>query len=75
MHERRYEMNDCIMHRHHFFLVSNDRVIRKNDTIHGKKLQKLILNIHGTSIIDYVSPDPDRLYNVKGKLREGDSHS
>ena len=28
------------------FLVSNDKAIRKNDKIHGRKLQKLISNIH-----------------------------
>ena len=46
------------------FLVSNDRAIRKNDKIHGRKLQKLISNIHETSIIDKISHDPNKvIYN------------
>ena len=36
--------------------------IKKN---YGRKLQKLILNIHETSIIDNVSNDPNKvLYNL-----------
>ena len=38
-------------------LVSNDNVVRENDKIHGRKLQKLIPNIHDTSITDYVLQD------------------
>ena len=34
------------------FLVSNDNAIHKNDKVHDRKLQKLIPNIHETSIID-----------------------
>ena len=46
------------------FLVSNDRVIRKNDKIHGRKLQKLIPNIHETSFIDNISRDHNKVvYN------------
>ena len=40
------------MHVSSLLLVSNDKVIRKNDKVNGKKPQKLILNIHETSIID-----------------------
>ena len=40
------------MHVSSLLLVSNDKVIRKNDKVNGKKLQKLVLNIHETSIID-----------------------
>ena len=43
------------------FLVSNDKVIHKNDKIHGRKL--LIPNIHEKSIAD-VSHDPEKvIYN------------
>ena len=46
------------------FLVSNDIVIRKNDKIHGRKLQNWILDIHDESIIDNVSHDPNKvIYN------------
>ena len=38
-------------------LVSNDNVVRENDKIHRRKLQKLIPNIHDTSITDYVLHD------------------
>lgn len=43
------------------YLVSNDKKVRKNDKIHSRKLQKLIPNIHATSIIDYVSHDHDKV--------------
>ena len=43
------------------FLVSNEKAIRKNDTIHGRKLQKLIPNIHEASIIDNISRDPNKV--------------
>ena len=52
------------MHLSSLFLVSNDKAIRKNDKIHGRKLQKLIPNTHEKSIIDNVSHDPNKLiYN------------
>ena len=52
------------MHVSSLFLVSNDKAIRKNDKIHGRKLQKLIPNIHEKSIIDNVSHDPNKvIYN------------
>ena len=53
----------------HQFLVSNDKAIRENDKIHGRKLQKLIPNIHEKSIIDVshdskvVSHDSKVIYN------------
>ena len=34
------------MHVSSLFLVSKDKAIRKNDKIHGRKLEKLIHNIH-----------------------------
>ena len=43
------------------FLVSNDKAIRKNDKEHGRKLQKLIPNMHAKSIIDNVSYDADKV--------------
>ena len=52
------------MHVSSLFLVSNDKVIGKNDKIHGRKLQKLIPNIHKISIIDNISHDPNKvIYN------------
>ena len=46
------------------FLVSNDKGIRKNDKILGRKLQKLFPNIHETSNTDNVSHDPNEvIYN------------
>ena len=46
------------------FLVSNDKAIRKNEKIRGKKLKKLIPNIYETSIIDNFSYDPNKvIYN------------
>ena len=51
------------MHVSSLFLVSNDKAIPKNDKIHGRKLQKLIPNIHEKSIND-VSHDPNKvIYN------------
>ena len=47
-----------------FFLVSNDKVICKNDKIHGRKLQKLIHNIHEKSIIDNASHDPNKVIYI-----------
>ena len=34
------------------FFVSNDKAICKNDKIHGRKLQKLIPNIHEKVLLD-----------------------
>ena len=52
------------MHVSLLFLVSNDKVICKIDKIHGRKLQKLIPNIHETSIIDNISRDLNKvIYN------------
>ena len=46
------------------YVVSNDKAVRKNDKIHGRKLQKLIANIHEASIIDNGSHDPSKvIYN------------
>ena len=53
-------------------LVWNDKAIRKNDKIHGRKLQKLISNINETSITDNVLHDPKKIifkfsyYNLMG---------
>ena len=43
------------------FLIPNDKMIRKNNKIHCKKLQKLIPNIHETGIIDHVSHEPNKV--------------
>ena len=43
------------------FLIPNDKMIRKNDKIHCKKLQKLIPNIHETSITDHVLHEPNKV--------------
>ena len=40
------------MHASSLFLISNDKAIGKNDKIHGRKLQKLIPNVHEKSIMD-----------------------
>ena len=48
------------MHVPSLVLVLNDKAIHKNDKIHGRKLQKLIPNISGKSIID-VSHDPNKI--------------
>ena len=62
--ELQYQLSPIdFMHVSSLFLVSNDKAIRKNDKIHGRKLQKLIPNIHEKSIID-VSHDPNKvIYN------------
>ena len=52
------------MHVLSLFLVSKDEAICKNNKIHGRKLQKLIPNIHETSIIDNISHNPNKvIYN------------
>ena len=54
--ELQYQLSPIdFMHVSSLFLVSNDKAIRKNDKIHGRKLQKLIPNIHEKSIIDNVN--------------------
>ena len=62
------------MHVSSLFLVSNDKAIRTNDKIHGRKLQKLIPDIHETSITDNVSLDPNKvIYKFSGyHLRDPD---
>ena len=46
------------------FLASNGKAICKNDKIYGRKLQKLIPNMHEKSIIGNVLHDPDKvIYN------------
>lgn len=45
--------------------MSNEKAIRNNKKNYGRKLQKLILNIHETSINENVSNDPNKvLYNL-----------
>ena len=63
--EQQYQLSPiAFMHVSLLFLVSNDKAIRRNDKIHGRKLQKLIPNIHEKSIIDNVSHDPNKvIYN------------
>ena len=62
--ELQYQLSPIdFMHVSSLFLVSNNKVIRKNDKMHGRKLQKLIPNIHEKSIID-VLHDPNKvIYN------------
>ena len=46
------------------FLDSNDKAIHKNDKIPERKLQKLMPNIRGKSIIGHVLHDPNKvIYN------------
>ena len=63
--ELQYQLSPInFMHVSSLFLVSNDEAIRKNDKIHGRKLQTLIPNIHEKRIIDNVSHDPNKvIYN------------
>ena len=63
--EQQYQLSPIdFMHLSSLFLVSNDKAIRKNDKMHGRKLQKLIPNIHEKSINDNVSHDPNKaIYN------------
>ena len=52
------------MHVSSLFFVSNNKVIRKNDKIHGRKTQKLIPDTYEKSIIDNISRDPNKvIYN------------
>ena len=52
------------MHLSSMFLVSKDKAIPKNDNIHDRKLQKIISDIHETSIIDNASHNPNKvIYN------------
>ena len=59
--ELQYQLSPIdFIHVPSLFLVSNDKTIRKNDKIHGRKLQKLIPNMHEKSVTD-VSHDPDNV--------------
>ena len=44
--ELQYQLSPIDFMHVSLFLVSNDKAIRKNDKIHGRKLQKLISNVH-----------------------------
>ena len=48
------------------FLVSNGKMICESDKIHSRKVKKLILNNHDTSIIDYVPQDHDKVISKSG---------
>ena len=63
--ELQYELSSIdFMYVSSLSLVSNDKAIRKNDKIHGRKLQKLIPNMHQKSITDNVSHDSNKIiYN------------
>ena len=63
------------MHVSSLLLVSNDTAIHINDKIHGRKLQKLIPNIHEKNIID-VPHDPNKvIYNFSNyHLMDSDKH-
>ena len=65
------------MHVPSLFVVSNDKAIRKNDKVHGRKLKKLIPNIHEKSIIDNVSHAPNKvIYNFSNyHLTDSDKSS
>ena len=65
--ELQYQLSPIyFMHVLPFFLVSNDKAIRKNHKMHGRKLQKLIPNIHKKSITNNVSHDPNKvIYNFQ----------
>ena len=50
--ELQYQLSPIeFMHVSSLLLVSNDKAIRKNDKIHGTKLQKLIPNIHEKTLL------------------------
>ena len=60
--ELQYQLSRTdFMHVSLLLLISNDKAICKNDKIHGKKLQKLIPNIHEPSIIDNISHDLNKV--------------
>ena len=63
--ELQYQLSPIhFIHGSLLFLVSNDKAIHKNDKIHSRKLQKLIPNMHETSITDNFSHDSDKIiYN------------
>ena len=78
--ELQYQLSPIhFMHVSSLFLASDDKVIRKNEKSYGRELQKLIPNIHKTSIIDNVSyiynfsdcyfTDSDELLLMKGPKR------
>ena len=73
--ELQYQLSPIdFMHVSSLLLLPNDKVIHNNDKIHGRKLQKLILNIHKISIIDNVSHDPyEVIYNFSNyRLTDSD---
>ena len=60
--ELQYQLSPIdFIHVSSLFLVSNDKAICKNDEIRGRKLQKLIHNIHEKSIIANASRDPNKV--------------
>ena len=60
--ELQYQLSpNDFMHVSSLFLVSNNNATCKNDGIHGRKLQKLIPNIHEKNIIRNVSHDPNKV--------------
>ena len=60
--ELRYQLSPIdFIHVSSLFLVSNDKSIRKNDKKHGRKLQKLIPNLHEKIISGNFSHDPDEV--------------
>ena len=60
--ELQYQLSPIdFIHVSSLFLVSNDKAICKNDEIRGRKLQKLIPNIHEKSIIANASRDPNKV--------------
>ena len=78
--ELQYQLSPIhFMHVSSLFLASDDKVISKNEKTYGRELQKLIPNIHKTSVIDNVSyiynfsdcyfTDSDELLLMKGPKR------
>ena len=61
------------MHASSLFLISNDKAMGKNDKIHGRKLQKLIPNVHEKSIMD-VSHDANKIIYNFSNYHLTDSH-
>ena len=68
--ELQYQLSPIdFIHVSSLFLVSNDKAISQNDKIQGRKLQKLIPNIHEKSFIDNASHDPNKvIYNFSNDL-------
>ena len=65
--ELKYQLSPIdFMHVSSLLLVLNDKAIGKNDKMHGRKLQKLIPNIHEKRIIDNASHDRNKvIYNFQ----------